>query len=151
MSTTNAPILSQIGMSENDFDTIAALGGYCMQNNDIDGALTIFEGLTVGAPGYYGGWAGSGSVALASGHLELAEKQLRRAVSLPNGNTDPAVLANLGETLLRLGKLEEGVASLARMAELDPNAENPATHRARAVLKEMWDAEQSANQQGASA
>ncbi len=64
---------------------------------------------------------------------------MSRALEL-GSDFDIYAYANRGETRIHLKKLPEAVADLQRAVELDPPGENPAAHRARALLisvKEM--------------
>jgi Flp pilus assembly protein TadD len=50
---------------------------------------------------------------------------------------DPTVHANLGETLLRLGRFEPAAAEFDKALQLDPEQKDPGANRARAILSGM--------------
>ena len=64
--------------------------------------------------------------------LNTAYEKLSRAVDInPN---DATVQANLGEVLLKQGKLEEAKGHLEKAFQLDPGHNDPGANRARAII-----------------
>lgn len=62
-----------------------------------------------------------------------AEAEYTRALQ-KGSDLDVYAYANRGETRIHLKRLPEAVADLQRAVELDPQGQNPAAHRARALL-----------------
>jgi len=122
------------GVTDAQMQAIAALGYNLYQQGKYKEAETIFRGLIATNDKNPYGYAGLGAVALAKqpADLETAYENLSKAAELrPN---DPSVQANLGEVLLRQGKVEEGAKYFKRALELDPNQTDPGANRARAII-----------------
>jgi len=121
-------------LGEKQVPGMAALAFNMYQQGRLKEAETIFGGLTVVAPGSYYGFAGLGAVALAKNppDLDSALTNLSKAAELnPN---DTSVQANLGETLIRLGKISDAKAHLEKTFQLDPGHNDPGANRARAIV-----------------
>lgn len=127
-------LASILGLSELKLQAIAALGYGLYQQGKYDEATTLFRGVIAADTNCYFGYAGLGAVALASKPPDLATaaENLSKAVELnPN---DATVRANLGEVLIRQGKLEEAKTHLERAFQLDPGHNDPGANRARALV-----------------
>jgi len=123
------------GLGKAEVDTIEVLGFELYQQGRTHEADIIFGGLIAIDSKRYQGYAGKGALALAEERLDEAVTWLSQA--LERNDTDAAVHANLGETLLRLGRFEAAAAELAKALALDPENKQPAANRARAILMGM--------------
>jgi Flp pilus assembly protein TadD len=131
----NGESLNQIlGVTNTQEQALAVIGFNFFRQGKVAEAETIFRGLAaVDGKAYYG-YAGLGAVALAKQppDLKTAYENLTKAAELnPN---DPSVQANLGEVLLRAGKIEEAKTPLARAFQLDPGHNDAGANRARAMV-----------------
>jgi tetratricopeptide (TPR) repeat protein len=123
------------GLSKHEIDAIEVLGFELYQQGRTHEAQAIFEGLIAVNDQRYQGYAGKGAMALAEGMLEEAAGWLNQA--LDRNAADPTVHANLGETLLRLGRFDEAAAEFEKVMALDPEQKDPGANRARAILAGM--------------
>lgn len=127
--STNAP-----QVTDTQFQSIAALALNFYQQGKLKQAETIFGGLQQINPKLYYTYAGLGAIALAKQPIDLnaAYTNLSKAAEMnPN---DASVQANLGEALLRLGKLEEAKPHFEKAFQLDPGHNDPGANRARAIV-----------------
>jgi tetratricopeptide (TPR) repeat protein len=123
-----------LGMTETQIKAIIALGYNRYQQGKLDAANTMFQGAAAIDPTNYLGYAGAGAVALARkpADLEAAFGNLSKAAELnPN---DGSIQANLGEVLLRQGKILEAKEHLEKAFKLDPDRKDPGVNRARALV-----------------
>jgi Flp pilus assembly protein TadD len=121
-------------LTTQQIEGFASLGYNLYQQGKLDDARKMFEGLTAVAPDSYYGFAGLGALALAKEppDLSTALTNLQKASQLsPNS---PSVHANLGETLLRMGKLQESAAEYRKAIDLDPEKKDPGANRARTII-----------------
>lgn len=128
--TQKAP--AQLG--ERQLQGTAALAFNMYQQGRLQEAAAIFGGLTVVNPQSYFGFAGLGAIALAKNppDLDNALTNLSKAAELnPN---DTSVQANLGETLIRMGKISDAKSHLEKAFQLDPGHNDPGANRARAIV-----------------
>jgi len=122
------------GLSQSQLQAFAALGYNQYQQGNVDSAETLFRGVTALDNKSYFGYAGLGAIALAKKppDLDTAYTNLSKAVELnPN---DATVRANLGEVLLRQGKIEEAKKHLEKAFQLDPGHNDSGANRARAIV-----------------
>ena len=123
-----------LGVNQVQEQSLAMIALNFYQQGKLNEADTIFRGLTALDDKFYYGYAGLGAVALAKQppDLKTAYENLSKAAELnPN---DPSVQANLGEVLLRAGKIEEAKKPLERAFQLDPGHNDPGANRARAIV-----------------
>jgi tetratricopeptide (TPR) repeat protein len=132
---TGEPGQAPFGLRKTELDAIEVLGFELYQQGRYKEADAIFDGLIVLNRTMYRGYAGKGALALADERLEEALSWLSQAAE--RNTADPTVHANLGETLLRMGRFKEAAAELERALALDPNERDPAANRARAILSGM--------------
>lgn len=121
-------------LNEVQFQGTVALAYNMYEQGKMHEAETLFGGLSVINPQSYYGFAGLGAIALAKRppDLDTAFKNLSTAEQLnPN---DTSVQANLGETLLRQGKIDEAKKHLEKCFALDPGHNDPGANRARAIV-----------------
>ncbi len=123
-----------VGMTDAQMKAIAAVGYNQYQQGRLKDAETAFLGLTALDNKNFIGFAGAGAVALAKkpADLDSAFKYLSRAVELKAD--DAEIQANLGETLLRMGRLEDAKSHLEKAFQLDPAKKDPGVNRARAIV-----------------
>lgn len=129
------PLNVFLGLSEEQIQAFAALGFASYQQGRTDEAREIFEGIIAIDSTAHFGWAGLGAIELAAGNLDEAEFNLLAAAE--RYGEDSTVLANLGEVYLRKGDTEKAAGYLQKALELDPEGQDPATNRARAILQGM--------------
>ncbi len=93
-----------------------------------------FAGVTALDRNSYLGYAGLGAVSLAKKppDLETAYASLTRAAALKAD--DGTIQANLGEVLLRQGKIDEAKQHLEKAFALDPEHKDPGVNRVRAIV-----------------
>jgi tetratricopeptide (TPR) repeat protein len=128
------PAAEVLGVSDTQIQALAALGYNAYQQGKLDDAETLFRGVVALQDSSYLGHAGLGAIALAKRppDLDTAFTHLSRAAELnPN---DASVQANLGEVLLRQGKVEEAKKHLEAAFKLDPGHNDPGANRARAIV-----------------
>jgi len=126
--------LKQMILTTQQIEGFASLGYNLYQQGKLDDARKMFEGLTAVAPESYYGFAGLGALALGKEPPDLSSAltNLQKAAELsPNS---PSVHANLGETLLRMGKLQESAAEYRKAIDLDPEKKDPGANRARTII-----------------
>ncbi len=123
------------GLTKNELNAIEVLGFELYQQGRTEEARTIFDGLIALDERMYQGYAGKGALALAEENLDEAANWLMQA--LERSSSDPTVHANLGETLLRLGRFDQAAAELGKALALDPEGKHPGANRARAILAGM--------------
>jgi len=124
-----------LGVSETQLTAIAALGYNKYQQGRLEDAETMFRGVAALDSKSYFGYAGLGAIALAKRppDLETALSNLSKAAELkPN---DATIQANLGEVLLRQGKVEQAKPHLEKAFQLDPGHKDAGVNRARAIVK----------------
>jgi Flp pilus assembly protein TadD len=83
------------------------------------------------------GYAGLGALALAKQPADLAtaRENLTKAAEL--NPKDPTVQANLGEVLVRQGKVDEAAKHFKTAFELDSQHREPGVNRARAIVASL--------------
>ena len=122
------------GITDEQVKAIMALGYNQYQQGRLDQAEKLFRGVAALNTNSYLGYAGLGAVALARkpANLDIAYACLSRAAELnPN---DGSIQANLGEVLLRQGKIKEAKPHMEKAFQLDPNRKDPGVNRARGIV-----------------
>lgn len=127
-----APLSTLFGVSKPQLAEMALFGHQLWKQGRRVEAQKVFRGLLALDETAYYGHAGMGLVAMSEDDLATAEQYLKRALELEP--SDASVAVNLGEVLLRQGKLEPAIAALEAAAALDPSGHNPGAARARAIL-----------------
>jgi Flp pilus assembly protein TadD len=123
-----------LGLSDTQVKAIAALGYTVFQQGRFDDAEVLFRGVVALDSNSYVGYAGLGAIAMATNppDLNAAYTNMSKAAQLnPN---DATVQANLGEVLLKQGKLDEAKTHLEKAFQLDPGRNDPGANRARAIV-----------------
>lgn len=123
-----------LGVSEPKIEALAAFGYNSYQQGQLKDAETFFAGVVALDTRSYIGHAGLGAVALAKKPQDLnaAYSHLSQAAELRP--EDGTIQANLGEVLLRQGKLEEAKGHFEKAFKLDPNYKDRGVNRARALV-----------------
>ncbi|OAN44079.1 peptide transporter [Paramagnetospirillum marisnigri] len=133
------PLLERLAATE-DPESLLALGNAYRQLNRQAEAVAAFRRLTRAAPNHPGGHVNLGLL-LASGRPEDALAPLEDAVRLHPGVAELQAL--LGQTLLRLGRVDAAVERLKRALELAPDLAAPQGHLLRAYREgAQWDEEE---------
>ena len=127
------PLRSLLGVSVDQMADFAGLASRWYSQGRYAQAKVIFQGLAALDESSFYGHAGLGVIALVQEDLELAISHLRRAHELKPD--DPTVAVNLGEALLQVGGLQEGVTLLEAAMKQDPEHANPFVNRARAMIQ----------------
>jgi tetratricopeptide (TPR) repeat protein len=123
-----------LGVPETKIQALAALGYNHYQQGKLKDAKTLFDGVTALDNRSYLGYAGLGAVALASTPPDLASAHANLAKAVELNPNDASVQANMGEVLLREGKVEEAKEHLEKAFQLDPGHNDPGANRARAIV-----------------
>jgi Flp pilus assembly protein TadD len=123
-----------LGVTDMQLKAIAALGYNKYEQGRLEDAETMFRGVAALDTKSYFGYAGLGTIALAKRppDLETAFTNLSKAAELKPD--DATIQANLGEVLLRQGKLEQAKSHLEKAFQLDPAHKDQGVNRARAVV-----------------
>ncbi len=123
-----------LGVTREQVLALVALGYNKYQQGRLDDAEVIFRGVAGLDATSYLGFAGVGAVALAKkpADLETAYTNLAKAAELKPD--DGTVQANLGEVLLRQGKIEQAKTHMEKAFALDPDRKDPGVNRARALV-----------------
>jgi predicted Zn-dependent protease len=124
------PLSALLGVSTEQIAGMASLGHQFWKQGRRREAQKMFRALVALDEKSYYGHAGLGLVAMEEEDLAAAEEHLRTALALQPH--DAAVAVNLGEVLLRQGKLEAAILALDAAAQLD--ATGTGGTRARAIL-----------------
>jgi Tfp pilus assembly protein PilF len=128
----DAPLSALFGVSKAQMAEMALFGHQLWRQGRRLDATKVFRGLIALDDTAYYGHAGMGLVAMSQEDFGTAEQYLTKAVALEP--SDAAVTVNLGEVLLRLGKVEPALAAFQSAAGLDPTGRHPGAARARAIL-----------------
>ena len=123
-----------LGVTDNQMKSIVALGYNQYQQGKLKDAETAFRGVTALDRNSYLGYAGLGAVSLAKKppDLETAYSSLTRAAELKSD--DATIQANLGEVLLRQGKIDDAKQHLEKAFALDSGHKDPGVNRVRAIV-----------------
>lgn len=121
------------GITKEEQYQVAELGFSSLSSGKLDQAKEIFEGLLALDPfdAYFN--LALGSVAHQAEDYPEAEHRYSRALQL--NPFSPTAYANRGEIRIMTGRLADGTDDLVKALELDPQAVEPATHRARATIR----------------
>ena len=123
---------SLLGVSREELARMAQFGYELWQQGRRNESMKMFQALLAADESLYYGHAGMGLIAMREENLQDARRYLSRALELEP--RDPAVAVNLGEVLLRLGKLPEAVATMEKAIQADPTLKNAGAARAAAIL-----------------
>jgi tetratricopeptide (TPR) repeat protein len=123
-----------LGVTPEQVKAFAALAFNQYQQGRFHEAEVLFRGVTALDSTAYYGYAGLGAVELAKNppDLQAAYASLSKAAELKPD--DPTIQANLGEVLLRQGKIEEAKPHLEKSFQLDPDHKDRGANRARALV-----------------
>src|SRR6516225_1798557 len=126
-----------LGITDEQVKAFAALAYNQYQQGKYDDAETLFRGVTSLDSNAFYGYAGLGAIALARkpADLNAAYDNLSKAEELKPD--DSTIQANLGEVLLRQGKIDEAKAHLEKAFQLDPERKDRGANRARALVSAL--------------
>jgi tetratricopeptide (TPR) repeat protein len=126
-----------LAVPEAKIQGLAVLGYNQYQQGKLNDAAILFRSVTALDKGSYLGYAGLGAVAMASNppDLDTAYANLSKAEELKPD--DATIQANLGEVLLRQGKIDEAKAHLEKAFQLDPERKDRGANRARALVSAL--------------
>ena len=128
----SATLKEALGVDDVDVYEIASIGFNCYENNKLDDAQTIFEGLASLNPDDGNAFTMLGSIAQLKGDSDAALEHYTKALEL--NDDDIAAHTNRGEILLTQGKLEDAGTDFSRAIELDPDGQDRSANRARALV-----------------
>ncbi len=120
----SAQLAELFGMDRDALRDYAASGGRLWQQGRREEAAKVFRNLVALDETLHYGHAGLGAAALERGDLVEAEGYLRRAAAC--GVADEMVFVNLGEVLVRSGRVDEGREMLEKA---------PGSVRAKGILE----------------
>jgi tetratricopeptide (TPR) repeat protein len=125
------------GLTEAHIQAIAARAFNLHQQGRYKDAETLYRGLIAANNKVFYGYAGLGALALAKQPADLAtaRENLTKAAEL--NPKDPTVQANLGEVLVRQGKVDEAAKHFKTAFELDSQHREPGVNRARAIVASL--------------
>jgi tetratricopeptide (TPR) repeat protein len=121
-----------LGMSTESLYKLARKGHEMFKSGQVQGALTIFEGLVAASP-----FDSVFHCHLAAAYAKMdrfdeAKASYTRSLELNIANVDS--LVGRSELYLREGKLAEALKDIQQALKLDPEASRDTTKRARATL-----------------
>jgi Flp pilus assembly protein TadD len=119
------------GITIEEAYSIAEMGYTMMEQGRLKDAQTIFQGLVISNPydGYF--HAVLGAIYQKLGMVDGAIEEYTLALGLDPANVEAYV--NRGELLISKADFVDAAADFKRAIDLDPNGENPAANRARAL------------------
>ncbi len=123
-----------LGLTQEQIKVMLALGFNQYQQGKLEDAATLFRGVAALDSTSYAGFAGLGAVALAQKPPDLATAYTNLAKAADLRPDDGSIQANLGEVLLRQGKIDEAKTHLEKAFQLDPGQKDPGVNRARALV-----------------
>ena len=133
------PLLQRLAAG-NDPESLLALGNALRSLQRMGEAAEAFRRLTQVAPGFAGGHLNLAILLTSTNAPEAALPALENAVRLHPGIAE--LQAMLGQTLLRLGRHAEAIASLRAALALNPQLAPPKGHLLRAYRETAdWDNE----------
>ena len=118
-----------LGLSDNDVEQIAGLAAAFYQEERLDSAFKLLEGLTCLRPERSEFWSALGAVLTRMERHEEALPILTAAIRMDP--RDAAALVNRAECYIALTDNERAAEDLEAAIKLDPKEENPAANRAR--------------------
>lgn len=121
-----------IGLSEADRDVLESYAREAFEEEDAVLARDLLSVLVRERPGRAYLWVGLGAARAELKDDKGAARAYARALKLDGDNI--YALVNLGELYLGKRRDEEALALLAKAVKLDPEKQNPAAHRARALI-----------------
>jgi tetratricopeptide (TPR) repeat protein len=117
---------------------LLSLGYTFYSQGRLEDAARILEGLITLDGGMSYAFALLGSIYQKKENYDAAIDRYTRTLMLAPDDT--YCLANRGEILLRLGKLQEALTDLVKAMETDPDKKHPAANRARLLVGLAQDA-----------
>lgn len=135
-----------LDLSNDDIDLIAVLANALYEEDRLDDALVLLEGLIAindKDPRYYNA---AGAIFLRQERYDEALEALNRALELDDKNIDAYV--NRGEVYLINTHLEQAAADFEKAITMDPMEQNPSANRARQLVWGMYEFLKECEKQG---
>jgi tetratricopeptide (TPR) repeat protein len=124
-----------LGLTSDDLNQIAGLAAAFYQENKLESAQKLLEGLIALKPERAEYWSAFGAVLTRLEKHEEAVPALSAALKL--NSKDTAALVNRGECYLALADNEKAAADFKEAIQLDPKQQDPASNRARQIAYGM--------------
>lgn len=131
----NSSVHEALGLTTEDLNQIAGLAAAFYQENKLESALKLLEGLVALQPERAEYWSALGAVLTRLERQEEAVPALNAALKL--NSKDTAALVNRGECYLALADNEKAAADFKEAIQLDPKQQDPASNRARQLAYGM--------------
>jgi tetratricopeptide (TPR) repeat protein len=135
MANEKSSITEALGLSTKDVDEIAAVAAALYQEDRVESALKIFQGLICLQPERAEFWSALGAALTRTMRYEQAIPVLTIAVKM--NPKDTAALVNRAECYIALADNERSSDDLQKAIELDPQQKDPASNRARQLAYGM--------------
>lgn len=132
LATGQITIAEAVGISKDQLYAIAQRGYQMLNTGRLEEARQIYAGLVAADPFDSVFHCHLGAVLWRMGETEQAFEEYDAALRFNVANID--ALAGRGELFLQKGEIKRGIEDLRQAVQLDPNAERPASVRARALL-----------------
>jgi tetratricopeptide (TPR) repeat protein len=126
----------QLGITEDDFMRMGAMGASFYERGDLERARIIFEGLVEIDPNSGDAHAALGALYTRTNKDDDALTHLNLAIQLDENMIAPYV--NRAEVFIRQQKLEAAVEDIKKAVALDPEEKDPAANRARAMALGLY-------------
>ena len=123
-------------LSKSDIDTITILANALYEEDRLDEALVLLEGLIALNDKDTRFYNAAGAIFIRQERYEEALEALNRALELDPNNLDAYV--NRGEVYLVNAHLEQSAADFEKAISMDPLEENPSANRARQLVWGMY-------------
>lgn len=124
-----------LGLTDDDLNQIAGLVAAFYQENKLESAQKLLEGLIALKPERAEYWSALGAVLTRLEKHQEALPALSAALKL--NSKDSAALVNRGECYLALADNEKAAADFKEAIQLDPKQQDPASNRARQIAYGM--------------
>jgi Flp pilus assembly protein TadD len=135
MANEKSTLMEAVGLTQKDVDDIAALAAALYQEDRVESAFKLFQGLTCLQPERGEFWSALGTALTRMGRHEQAIPALTIALQL--NSKDTAAFVNRAECYIALADNEHSSDDLRKAMELDPQEKDPASNRARQLAYGM--------------
>jgi tetratricopeptide (TPR) repeat protein len=123
-------------LSQADIDNVTLLANALYEENRLDEALVLLEGLIALNDKDSRYFNAAGAIFIRQEKYDEAMEALNRSLELDQNNLDAYV--NRGEVFLVGAKLEEAAADFEKAISMDPMEQNPSANRARQIVWGMY-------------
>jgi tetratricopeptide (TPR) repeat protein len=135
-----------LNFTKDDVDKIALIANALYDNDRLDEALVLLEGLIAIDDKDSRYFNAAGAIFIRQGRLDEAMEALNRALLLNPDNIDAYV--NRGEIYLVTAQLEPAASDFEKAIKMDPREENPSANRARQLVWGMYEFLKECEKQG---